>query len=68
MTKSVNKKWIIVTHKKGIVTILIVWKNNKRKSSGKMRESNVVTRKPYYVSFSMYNENGEPLLERDFEG
>jgi hypothetical protein len=68
MIKLVNKKWIRWSHKKGIATIFIVCKNNKRSASRKICESNVVSRKPYYVSFSIYNENGEPLLERDFEG
>ena len=24
--------------------------------------------KPYYLKTSLYDENGEPLVERDFEG
>lgn len=26
------------------------------------------TIKPYYLNTSLYDENGEPLVERDFEG
>ena len=33
-----------------------------------LRLSRIKTIKPYYLNTSLVDENGEPLVERDFEG
>ena len=57
--KNKTKLLIIVPH--GVPVQVI----RKKKS---IYGNRIKTIKPYYLKTSLYDENGEPLVERDFEG
>lgn len=57
--KNKTKILIIVPH--GVPVQVI----RKKKS---IYGNRIKTIKPYYLKISLYDENGEPLVERDFEG
>lgn len=58
----------MLKRKKGIDIILIAPIKMKKKVSCRRSQDYTASLKPFYVSYSMYNEDGEPLIERDFEG
>lgn len=56
-----NNKQILITVPNG-VHVKIVRKKRQ------MQRNMVKTAKPYYLERPMMGENGEPLVERDYEG
>ena len=56
-----NNKQILITVPNGVHVQIV---RKKRQMQRKM----VQTAKPYYLDRSMTDENGEPLVERDYEG
>ena len=68
MIKSVNLEWVMVKRKEGIDIILITPTKMIMMVSCSKSQEYAASINPFYVSYSMYNEDGEPLVERDFEG